>query len=94
MGKMAYSTKLTTKGQVVIPKPVRERLGWRAGLRLRVEVLSRDAVRLQMRPEAETDAADPIERGFGMFHGLDLLADLEAEHREEVQADERRRRRR
>ncbi len=31
------STKLSTKGQVVIPKPIRDRLGWRSGATLEVE---------------------------------------------------------
>lgn len=30
-------TKLSSKGQVVIPKPVRDRHGWRAGAELEVE---------------------------------------------------------
>ena len=30
-------TKLSTKGQLIIPKEVRERLGWRAGTELEVE---------------------------------------------------------
>jgi AbrB family looped-hinge helix DNA binding protein len=43
-------TRLSSKGQVIIPKGVRERHGWRAGLELEVEdhgdgVLLREASR-------------------------------------------------
>jgi AbrB family looped-hinge helix DNA binding protein len=31
------ATRLSTKGQLVIPKEIRERLGWSAGLDLEVE---------------------------------------------------------
>ena len=72
---MKTSTKLTSKGQVVIPKPVRDRLRWRTGTRLEVEALADGTLRL-------APAVD------------DPIADLEAEHRAEVDRDARWRRRR
>ncbi len=85
---MKAATKLTSKGQVVIPKLVRERLRWRPGTRLEVEDLPGRAIRLVA---AEDDA---IERAFGCLTEGDALSDLEAEHRAEVEADARWRRRR
>ncbi|MBI3184358.1 MAG: AbrB/MazE/SpoVT family DNA-binding domain-containing protein [Myxococcales bacterium] len=46
---MDSETKLTSKGQVVIPKAVRERLRWKPGTRLRVETLEEGAVVLRRR---------------------------------------------
>jgi AbrB family looped-hinge helix DNA binding protein len=85
---MKAATRLTSKGQVVIPKAIRSQLRWRTGTQLQVEALPDGAVRLC--PEA----GDPIEQAFGCLTEGDPLADLEAEHRAEVKADERWRRRR
>jgi len=84
---MKVATKLTSKGQVVIPKPVRDRLRWRSGTVLEVEVVEGGAVRL-----AKVQG-DLIEALAGSLIEGDPLAELEAEHRDEVLADERRRRR-
>ena len=87
-GKMRASTKLTSKGQVVIPKPVRDRLRWRSGTRLEVEALPDGTLRLA--PAVD----DPIARLAGCLREGDPIADLEAEHRAEVDRDARGRRRR
>ena len=86
--KMKVGTRLTSKGQVVIPKPVRDRLRWRTGTRLEVEALPDGA--LHLTPAAD----DPIARLAGCLRDGDPLADLEAEHRAEVDRDARQRRRR
>ncbi len=83
---MKAATRLTSKGQVVIPKAIRTRRRWRAGTRLEVEELPDGAVRLS------AEAEDPIEEAFGCLTEGDALAGLEAEHRAEVKADEGRRR--
>jgi AbrB family looped-hinge helix DNA binding protein len=85
---MKGATRVTSKGQVVIPKPVRSRLRWRPGTRLSVEEQKDGSVVLRPIEQAEPD------RLYGRLAGLDLLGDLETEHRAEVAADERRRRRR
>ena len=87
---MKSTTKLTSKGQVVIPKAIRERLRWRAGARLEVEALPDG--RLLLYPAY----LEAIERASGCLRSLpgDPLAELETEHRAEVEADERRRRHR
>lgn len=87
---MKSATRLTSKGQVVIPKPVRERLRWVSGTELAVEVLGDGAVRL-----TPLEAGNPIDILYGCLRNLpgDPLADLEAEHQAEIEADERRQRR-
>ena len=87
---MATATRLTSKGQVVIPKAVRDRLRWVPGTELAVEEVGTGAVRL-----SPLEAADPIDRLYGCLKAAprDPLVELEAEHRAEIEADERRQRR-
>src|SRR5262249_21285501 len=87
---MATATRLTSKGQVVIPKAVRDRLRWAPGTELAVEEVGTGAVRL-----SALATADPIDRMYGCLRAAprDPLAELEAEHRAEIEADEHRRRR-
>jgi AbrB family looped-hinge helix DNA binding protein len=83
-------TRLTTKGQVVIPQPIRSRLAWKPGTRLRVVADEKDrSVTLSLEGRAHPsawlgDIAGCVRRG-------DPVADLEAEHRTEVERDARRR---
>jgi len=86
MKLMKSATRLTSKGQVVIPKPVREELRWVSGTQLAVEVMGDGAVRL-----TPLEAEDSIDILYGCLRDLpgDPVADLEAEHRAEIEADER-----
>ncbi|MBI5479909.1 MAG: AbrB/MazE/SpoVT family DNA-binding domain-containing protein [Deltaproteobacteria bacterium] len=59
---MPEETRLTSKGQVVIPKKVRERLRWRPGTRLQVHALPGGAVELRQ--------AEPEQREVGLRLGL------------------------
>jgi AbrB family looped-hinge helix DNA binding protein len=90
MRHMKSATRLTSKGQVVIPKPVREELRWASGTQLAVEVMGDGTVRL-----TPLKAEDSIDILYGCLRDLpgDPVADLEAEHRAEIEADERRQRR-
>ncbi|NJN65113.1 MAG: AbrB/MazE/SpoVT family DNA-binding domain-containing protein [Acidobacteria bacterium] len=87
---MKAATRVTSRGQVVIPKLVRKQLRWMSGTQLAVEVMGDGAVRLM---PLETE--DPIDMLYGCLKDLpqDPLADLEAEHQAEIEADERRQRR-
>lgn len=77
--------RMSSKGQLVIPKPMRVVLGLGAGAI--VEVVLEEG-RLVLRPVDGDVAARVL---CGMFaDGPDLLADLEAEHRWEIERDERR----
>lgn len=82
---MKSATRVTSKGQVVIPKLVREKLRWTPGTQLAVEIMGGGAVRLTL-----FEAEDSIETLYGCLKDLprDPLADLEAEHRAEIAADE------
>ena len=90
MRLMATATRLTTKGQVVIPKAVRERLRWAPGTQLSIEEVGTGAVRL-----SPLETADSIDRLYGCLRAAlrDPLVELEAEHRAEIEVDERRLRR-
>jgi AbrB family looped-hinge helix DNA binding protein len=83
---MKAETRLTSKGRVVIPKFVRERLRWASGTQLAIEVTVDGAVRL-----APLEAEDSIDALYGCLKDLprNPLADLEAEHQAEIEADER-----
>ena len=79
-GKLAARTKLAGKGQVVIPQGVRERLGWRRGVSLRVK--SRPDGNVLLEPEA----GDPVEAACGCLKHGDPVGDLEAEHKAETRS--------
>ncbi len=87
---MKMGTHLTSKGQVVIPKAVRDRMKWKIGTRLQVETTDDGAVAL--RPGArEGDIDALIDQVSGCLKELDRdpIAELEADHRTEIEADER-----
>lgn len=74
--------KVSSKGQLVIPKEIREALGVRPGTEMHVEVAGRKIV---LEP---IESFTPVEALYGKYAETDLLSDLETEHREEVQRDE------
>jgi AbrB family looped-hinge helix DNA binding protein len=90
-GTMRSSTKISTKGQVVIPKAMRDRLRWTPGTRLQVRLLMEGGLALEAVGPSKGDATaeDPIDRAFGVFRECreDILGALEADHRAEL-ADE------
>jgi AbrB family looped-hinge helix DNA binding protein len=86
--KNTAATRLTTKGQVVIPKSIRGTLGWRAGTRLRV---TSDGNVVTLRAAQRSAGAMWLSEMAGCVHNGDPVGDLEAEHLREVQADARRR---
>jgi AbrB family looped-hinge helix DNA binding protein len=70
--------KLTSKGQLVIPKPIRDALHLRAGDRLDVQVINESIIL------AISREPDQIEALCGSLAGVDMLSELEEEHRREV----------
>ena len=77
-------TSLSVKGQVVIPKPLREALGLRSGDKF-VVLLEGDMIILK--PMKKDIATMLYER----YKGLNLVADLEEEHLQEVKRELQRR---
>ncbi len=78
---MSFLVRLSSKGQLVIPGPVRRALRLSPGAEFRLEVIERKIV---LEP---VEAACPIEALYGRFAGRDLLADLEQEHQREVERE-------
>lgn len=74
---------LSSKGQLVIPKPIRVALGLENGSQLTIEV---DGDRIILEPFNENETIDLL---YGMFSGDDFLDDLENEHRLEIERDEK-----
>jgi AbrB family looped-hinge helix DNA binding protein len=73
----ADTTVLSQKGQVVIPKKLREERGWEPGLRLAVEV-TRDGLILRPLEATRAEAAASL-LGIVGYHGpRRTLADMEA----------------
>lgn len=85
--KKTAATRITTKGQVVIPTRIRAELGWTPGTNLLVEA-SRDSVLLRRRTRA---AQSWLDRIAGCVKRGDPVGDLEDEHRREVERDAHRR---
>ncbi|BCV22802.1 AbrB/MazE/SpoVT family DNA-binding domain-containing protein [Moorella sp. Hama-1] len=77
-------TSLSTKGQVVIPKWIRETLKLKSGARFLVEL---EGGRIILKPVKESIAADL----YGKYQGLDLLGDLLREHQQELNNDGKKR---
>lgn len=71
---------VSTKGQIVIPKKVREILGLRPGAKVSVRLKGDE---ITLRPIVE----NLPDRLFGKYRGLDLLADLQEEHGREVRGE-------
>ncbi len=73
-------TRLSSKGQLVIPKAIRQALGLRAGTQFHVQL---DEGKIILEPVITS----PVEALYGKYADADLLAELEAEHEREI-ADE------
>ena len=73
--------RLSSKGQMVIPKALRQALHLEAGSRLRIRL---EGSRIIIEPEI----VSPVGALFGKYPEADFLADLETEHRQEIQDDE------
>ena len=72
--------RVGAKGQVVLPKPVRDRLGIRPGDRVTVDAVNGEA---RVR---RVESGEPL---LGMLAGGEsLTAELEAEHRGELERDD------
>jgi AbrB family looped-hinge helix DNA binding protein len=76
------ATKVSSKGQIVIPKALREKLNIKPGTFLNIRLDKEDIV---LTPMKET----PLERLYGRFAGEEILGQLEKEHADEITAEDR-----
>ena len=76
-------TTLSSKGQLVLPKEIRDTLGIKPGATLRV-VISGGKI------EIEPLTKKLMDRLYGRFSGSKLVQSLEREHAREVTRDNRR----
>ncbi|MHB1325611.1 MAG: AbrB/MazE/SpoVT family DNA-binding domain-containing protein [Thermoleophilia bacterium] len=78
-----YTTKTSSKGQIVIPKEYRDRLGIKAGDRVGINIVA-DRVEIYVLPE------NPIEALCGIFsEGSSLVDALMEERRKEKEHEDR-----
>jgi AbrB family looped-hinge helix DNA binding protein len=80
-------TRLSSKGQVIIPKPVRERHGWDTGVELEVEDRGDAVVLRAVRPFARTAIKEV--RGCLKYRGPRITIE---QMNEAIRAEARRRR--
>ncbi len=69
--------RLSSKGQLVIPRSVRKALGLRAGTRFYLQIEEGKIV-------LEPIDISPVDMLYGKYRDVDLIADLETEHRQEI----------
>ncbi|MGQ9486064.1 MAG: AbrB/MazE/SpoVT family DNA-binding domain-containing protein [Desulfosoma sp.] len=74
--------KLSSKGQIVIPKEVRERLNISSGTFFTIRLEKDDIV---LTPVKTT----PVDRLYGKFAEQSILDELEKEHAEEIARENR-----
>lgn len=74
------TTKLSSKGQIVIPKGVRERLNIPSGTFFNIRLQKEDIVLTPVK-------ATPIARLYGKFAGEKILDELEKEHADEIERE-------
>ncbi|MGH7801458.1 MAG: AbrB/MazE/SpoVT family DNA-binding domain-containing protein [Thermodesulfobacteriota bacterium] len=73
--------KISSKGQVVVPKEIRKQMGIKSGALLEFRQI--DDKRLEV-----TVIKDLIKELEGIYEGSGMLKELEREHREEIERDE------
>jgi len=71
---------VSTKGQIVIPKEVRERFGLRPGTKIDIKLKGNEITLKPMRENVS-------DRLYGKYRGVDLLKDLKEEHYREVKRE-------
>lgn len=84
-------TRLSSKGQLVIPKEIRQELDLRAGTEFEIEVVEG---RIVLKPLVDMDEVRHIIAEMRRLVGNEnVLEDLEAEHRRDIERDHTRDRR-
>lgn len=73
-------TKVSTKGQITLPKAIREQLGITEGIELSISIQDHAILLEKIVPRWR--------RWHGALAGSETLRDLEREHRGEIERDE------
>jgi AbrB family looped-hinge helix DNA binding protein len=73
--------RLSSKGQLVIPRAVRQALGLRAGTQFHIRLTEGKILLEPITPS-------PIAALYGKYPDADFLADLETEHQREIRDEE------
>ena len=76
------TTKISSKGQIVIPKEVREKLKIKPGAFFHVLLEKNNIVLIPMKK-------GPLDNLYGKFAGEKILAELEREHAGEIASENR-----
>jgi AbrB family looped-hinge helix DNA binding protein len=76
------TTKISSKGQLVIPKEVREKLKIKPGAFFHVRLEKNNIVLIPMKK-------GPLDNLYGKFAGEKILAELEREHADEIAGENR-----
>jgi AbrB family looped-hinge helix DNA binding protein len=76
------STKLSTKGQLVIPKAIRDQLNLKPGTLFEVELQNETIILTPLKKR-------PIDKLYGKFADENVLHELEREHAEEIKNEDR-----
>lgn len=74
------ATKISSKGQLVVPKEVREKLKIKPGTFFQVRLEDNNIILTPMEKR-------PIDRLYGKFAGEKILMELEKEHAEEIESE-------
>ena len=80
------TSKVSSKGQVVIPNPIRKKMNIKEGTIIEFKEIDNKRMEITLLP-------DPIEELEGILKGVNLTKLLQRDHKEEIQSDEIRSRR-
>lgn len=75
--------RLSTKGQLVIPRKLREQLGLEAGTQFEVQIKDEQVILTPLTHHT------PLAELYGKYKGTNLLDTLEADHRQELNQEEK-----
>jgi len=76
------TAKISTKGQLVIPKEVRKKFDIEPGTFFEIRIEKDNIILIPMKK-------GPLDNLYGKFAGENILAELEREHSDEIESENR-----
>ena len=76
------TTKISAKGQLVIPKEVRKKFDIEPGTFFEIRIEKENIVLIPMKK-------GPLDNLYGKFAGENILVELEREHADEIESEDR-----